>query len=467
MSKQMQNTSSMKPNRKSRNSQEISSSLSDDTPKKREVFLFFGAGASAAGGYKTFLTFPYMFWRSPDSDGELQTNQKTYKLLEQIRDQLQRKNKALTLDQYLEMLDNYKRTLRNMFSDNQLREVINQSRLSFSKAQNLNNTIERLRTNICSLTAYHYMAPPNEIDYLKRLRTFVNSLFINDKSTHVYIFTTNYDLVPEYAFSDNLDLQQYANKYWQSANLNEGNVWDNGCFKSKNELYKFYNGFSNFRNAKLGIKTPCKDIFVDESIAGERIYWDSKSYKQGMESNENALFIMRLHGCVAWIYNDSKAIQPGKDNKVCFNLSNPVNIKRHFERLCVFYPGKETPIGKQPHALSFQIMSDLALKLRTITFVGYAFRDIDVVSVIMNSLRDSLSIDKALKKEIILVNPAMTVDDFYNSLAIIQNSIATPMYKGDSDLFDSVRTKSLNMYFLNTDASTGTLIGKIKQTIGE
>ena len=172
----------------------FSQSKREQKTKKQEesLCMFFGAGASTLGGYRTFLTFPHMFWPTSKEPAILNATDKERVLLYAIRRELERKKKALTLDEYLRILNDYNTVLQNIFSDEELRSRFSDSLLFFSRIQELNQLVQRAKTHICALTVQHYREPPSKL-YYDRMLSFYENIFKHYR--HIQLFTTNYDIV--------------------------------------------------------------------------------------------------------------------------------------------------------------------------------------------------------------------------------------------------------------------------------
>jgi hypothetical protein len=433
---------------------------------RRELLMFFGAGASAAGGYHTFLQFPYLFWPTTSEPAQLRTSDKVYNLLSTIRHELTRHKDPLTLDQYLQKLDRYKRALRNMFSDAQLKSCLSDSQVLTSRMQNLNQLVETARIKICQLTAEHYMQPPLK-SYFNSIRNFYEALF--DTFDHIHIFTTNYDLVPEYIFSKNEYLKNKREKFWKEKAIASGNTEQNDdlynsiktdsgvmCESSEEmalDNIQFINGFSDFDNIQFDFEGKTK------REEREKLIWDSHLYEDDrIPEGRKTLRVYRLHGCVAWLYDDETSINE-KNEKVTINLKLPSSIKRHFERLCVYYPGKEKSIGLDPHAFGFRKLHYYCKKQPSINFIGYAFRDIDIVSVCFNSMHNSIMDHK----KILVVNPDMDQSVLCNRLREIDEMTPFPIENvAENSQEKKAKLKFIRSRFPGNKKEINLIISKLK-----
>lgn len=366
----------------------------------KKICLFFGAGASADGGYRTFLTFPHMFWPTSTEPAILKSTDKERVLLAAIRRELERKRKPLTLDQYLWILDNYHVVLRSSFSDEELRSRFSDSLFFWSKMQELNQLVQRVRKHICDLTITHYKEAPQK-HYYKSMRNFYSELF--NKFQNVELFTTNYDIVPEYLMSKNQWFYDRLEESWDetidSVNKNSKQLGD----------VNFFNGIRNFSNL---------DLNIDIESNSKHYEWHKEAY-QNSESPSFSVF--RLHGCVCWFYTPQL-----RNSEVYFDVKRIDQIANSYDRICIMYPGKMERVGKYPHRYGFERLYDACLNFSTLIFVGFAFRDSDVGSVIFSALRQRrLNRQKPIR--IIIIDPYISKEDFFLRIEQMRQDVPVPM----------------------------------------
>lgn len=368
---------------------------------RRSLCVFLGAGASTLGGYRTFLTFPHMFWPTTTEPAILKATDRERSLLSAIHKELERKRRPLTLDQYLGILHNYHVVLENIFSDEELRSRFSDSLLFFARIQELNQVVQGAVARICRLTMDHYRRPP-ELQYFQRVRAFYNFLF--HRYQDVELFTTNYDLVPEYLFSDNDSLVSARNEAWRR----QGQEQDLASLAQQDErLYReiqFINGFPGLSR-----------VNAPNAPNTDKHHWQ-RLVLEGRKSSKT-LSLFRLHGCVAWYR---------VDGTVCFDMSELDQVENYFDRVCVMYPGRAELIGRDPLAYSFERLYDACLMSPVILFIGFAFRDHDVASVVFSAIRQRLQ-NSENRTRIVIVDPYLDEDYFYARLDDVRKHIAAPL----------------------------------------
>lgn len=338
------------------------------TTTPSDVVLFLGAGASAAGGYRTFFTFPHMFWPTPTEPAKLGITSKANALLLSIKNELQRQNRPETMDHYLWILNSYHAALTSVFASPELRTQFADSLLVFSRLKEVSDCLNTILRKICALTTAHYSCPPDR-NYATRVFGFYDRLL--ELQDLLCVFTTNYDLTPEYIFSS--EFRRFGTQYHGRPTFN---------FELDTKGIHFCNGVKDFCKIRA-------DDFRESRTDGheqmqpdqkKRFAWDPQNYYRPNDSK--AVFYYRLHGCVAWFY-DQMTLQ---GSEVFFDFGSMENIDEAYGRLCVMYPGRPETPGVDPHCEGFRQLYERVLRARTIVFIGFSMRDADVMRCILGSI---------------------------------------------------------------------------------
>lgn len=378
---------------------------------RRKLTIFLGAGASTVGDYRTFLTFPHMFWPTSSEPAILTATDKERALLSSIRRELARKKRPATLDHFLAVLSEYNRVLQNILADEQLRNRFTDSLLFLARIQELNQVVQRARGHICELTVSHYRRPPSTGYIVRSARLYKRLL---DAFGHLEIFTTNYDLVPEFLFSSNPWCKDLL-AAWGVADEQNVRAEAMGLLSALRQA-TFLNGFRDFSQAQQ----PCFGP------------WSREVYKSQDGESSRLIELLRLHGCVAWYYQEH---EQGKS--VCFDVRPLESIKDVLSRLCVMYPGKDQSLGTDPHAYSFERLYDSCLRASVLLFIGFAFRDTDVIALIFTALRNRP--DRRVK--VVIVDPYVDSEDLKARIQEEGKSLALPILT-DFSLIDLIAIRS-------------------------
>ena len=210
-------------------------------------------------------------------------------------------------------------------------------------------------------------------------------------------------------------------------------------YESLLEDISFINGFENFENLEI-------------KESDKKPLWNKNVYKEGV-SNKKSLSVFRLHGCVAWYYQE-----PLSDFSVEFSVQVLDDIRNYFDRLCVMYPGKDTLIGRDPHAYSFENLYDVCYESSKLVFIGFSFRDPDVVSVVFNAIRQSLKGRSDKKVKIVIVDPSLDKDYFIQRLKSLQQHIPIPLEINN----DKLDVKVIRSEFSPKEENINTILNAIK-----
>jgi len=332
----------------------IHSKLQKNKPR---IILFLGAGASSFAGYYTFVSFPELLFNS-----ELRHREKmpslppnTERILNAIKGSLERNNKATTHDNFLWRLDSYTNLLNLNQSDDVLQDFLREN----TKLHDLFLCTEQAINQISGTTVHHYsvnrvqqarLNDPIKYEKMKSVFELYSRLANFNEEKHILpIYTTNYDLLLEDLSSE------FSSKIYKSDFLT--------------------NGISNNT--------------LEESI------WSHCNYNAS-----EGLKLFRLHGCVCWFYHNVG------DNNVYFHRRDA--IYQEMWKMCAMYPGKETQRGMNPHGFAFNNLYRSLQSCDLAVFIGFSFRDDDVMHVLLKALSERIGKPKLL-----------IIDPLYNNLDII------------------------------------------------
>jgi hypothetical protein len=327
-----------------------------------QIVVFLGAGASAVAGYQTFAGFPDLIFsdeiRYQQRLGQLHST--TRPLLKDIEQSLQISNEATTHDNFLKRLDDYTRLWHVLRVDNVLRSRFLKSTIQWSEFAYFAQTVEDAIHDLTVTTVRHYSAnkvqtsgQPNEpgSDLMHCLFEFYCDLATRNNTPYLPIFTTNYDLLFEDLFEE----------FGHSAN----------------SAFKLVNGFAGCTR--------------EEGI------WSEQEY----EARLGGIHLYRLHGCVSWYWKSC-----GENKKILQYCRS--EIPEQPTGLCAIYPGCEVPLGSDPHAYGFRKLNEMLLHCKLVIFIGFSFRDNDVMHVLL-----SANAQREQPLKLIVVDPTLnntTVD---------------------------------------------------------
>jgi hypothetical protein len=92
------------------------------------------------------------------------------------------------------------------------------------------------------------------------------------------------------------------------------------------------------------------------------------------------LQLFRLHGCACWFYH-----QAG-DSNIYYHRAD---VTTHpIRNLCAMYPGLERERGAGPHGYGFRAFYRLLQVCNLVVFIGFSFRDDDVMHVVLKVLAE-------------------------------------------------------------------------------
>jgi hypothetical protein len=311
---------------------------------KREdprVVLFLGAGASYFAGYHTFVNFPELLFNTElrKAEGMSDLSPNSERILRAIRDSLSRNNMATTHDNFLWRLDGYSQFLRLNQRDDVLQDFLRES----TRLYDLSTCTEQAIHQISASTIHHYSS--NRVQKAKESngKTFENmsrvlalyrelAAFNSGANAILPIFTTNYDMLLEDLVSE---------------------------FSHQEKLHTLLvNGIPQ--------------------ISKELMAWDLQEYQN--HNSKYTLHLHRLHGCVCWFYHDQG------DNNVYFHRRDAT--QQQIEKLYAMYPGRETRIGVGPHGHAFRNFYQKLQVCDLVVFIGFSFRDDDVMHVLLKALAE-------------------------------------------------------------------------------
>ncbi|MCY2994584.1 MAG: SIR2 family protein [Planctomycetota bacterium] len=316
------------------------------------------------------------------------------RILLAIKTSLERNAKPTTHDNFLWRLDGYTQLLRLNQSDEALREFLRDR----SKLADLHICTEQAIGQITSTTIMHYTE--NRVERARstdsRLHdamATVLSLYyklaqLNGPHNNLPIYTTNYDLLLE-------DLHQ-------------------GFKDPDANGVTLANGFSDYTQ--------------------ESETWHSTNYHTRIDKPTISLY--RLHGCASWFYHDRA------DPNVYFHRRDARG--RLSDDLCAMYPGHESHRGIDPYATGFRSLYSCMTECDIIIFIGFSFRDDDVMHLLLKACTQR---KRPLK--MLIVDPLYNADDVRHALdaashrsafpvefPLRENMLSLKMYFGDDESFD-------------------------------
>jgi hypothetical protein len=341
--------------------------------KQSKVILYLGAGASYFAGYHTFVNFPDLLF-NPDlrkSEGMPNLDPNSERILQAIRKSLVENNKATTHDNFLWRLDGYNQFLRLNQSDPVLQDYLRGN----NRLYDLFICTEQAISQISTSTVHHYSSKRVEMAKAVNGPVFENmhrvlSLYhdiakLNGINAALPVFTTNYDMLLE-------DL------------INE--------FAGQNKI-------------------PITLVNGIHGLTKELMPWDSQEY--ACSSSLCTLHLHRLHGCVCWFYHD-----PG-DSNIYFHRYDAT--QQQIDKLYAMYPGREARIGIGPHGNSFRTFYQQLQVCNLVIFIGFSFRDDDVMHVLLKALAERRG-----KLKILVVDLVYNKDDVRNKLSDASHRTSFP-----------------------------------------
>lgn len=309
--------------------------------RQPRVALYLGAGASCFAGYCTFVEFPAMLFEQPRRTAELMPalSPSSDRLLRAIRASLERNNKATTHDNFLWRLDGYSQLLRLNQADDVLQEFLRENTRLFD----LHVCTEQAVQQISATTIRHYAfdrvaeakrRSESVYDNLRRAHGLYRSIAaLNGDLPFLPVFTTNYDLLLE-------------------------DIW------------------AEFDHSQ---QSECQLINGIRGVCQEQEIWDDQEYST-FRSKPRGVYLHRLHGCVCWFYGSQG------DSNVYFRRHDAVH--QATETLCAMYPGRETRVGMNPHGYAFRTFYETLQRCELVVFIGFSFRDDDIMHVLLKALSE-------------------------------------------------------------------------------
>jgi hypothetical protein len=350
-----------------------------------KVMLFLGAGASSFAGYYTFFDFPELLFnaelRQRENFPSLTPN--TERILKAIKVSLDRNNIAPTHDNFLWRLDSYTHLLRLNQSDDALQDFLREN----TKLWALHTCTVQAINQISGTTVHHYSA--NRVQHAKQnnpalygnmrsVYEFYRTLAdFNGKNAYLPVFTTNYDM-----FIEDLT-EEFSSK------------------KQKPDI--LVNGIQNNTH--------------------EESAWSPHYYATPL-----GFHIFRLHGCVCWFYHSRE------DNNVYLHRRNA--IYQETGNMCAMYPGRETKIGLNPHGFAFNNLYRSLQSCEIAVFIGFSFRDDDVLHVFLKALAE-----RKEKPRILIVDCLYTSSDIQNKLKDSASRSAFPSQIPNNAQIKSLKTR--------------------------
>jgi hypothetical protein len=331
--------------------------------KKPKVILYLGAGASYFAGYHTFVNFPDLLFNADlrKSEGMPDLDLNSLRILQAIRKSLVENNKATTHDNFLWRLDGYNQFLRLNQSDIVLQDYMRGN----NRLYDLFICTQQAISQISASTVHHYSSKRVKLAKEANGSVYENmckvlSLYhrigqINGTNATLPIFTTNYDML----------LEDLVSEFAGQDKIPVGLV-----------------------NGIPGLTT-------------ELMPWDAREYAQ--PSSQFTLHLHRLHGCVCWFRHDAD------DSNIYFHRYDAT--QQQIDKLYAMYPGREARIGIGPHGNSFRTFYKRLQECDLVIFIGFSFRDDDVMHLLLKSLSERRG-----RLKILVVDPIYNKDDVCNKL---------------------------------------------------
>ncbi len=338
------------------------------------VVAYLGAGASRFAGYHTFVDFPELLFNKGlrEADGMPLLSPNPERILRAIRDSLERNNKATTHDNFLWRLDGYAQLLRLNQSDDVLQEFLKES----GRLHDLHICTEQAVEQITATTIRHYSSNKVErakqsngatYESLRRVFDIYRAMAgLNGPNQYLPIFTTNYDMLIEDMVTE----------------------------------------FGGNPQPPMTLKTGIPGLLEEGAP------WTSHEFEYS-DDGPRGLHLHRLHGCVCWFSEHER------DSAVSFHRRHALQYE--ISRLCAMYPGRQTEIGVSPHGPSFQRFYRLLRSCDVAVFIGFSFRDDDVMHVVLKALAERRG-----KPRLLVIDPLYTRVDVQRRLKDAARRFAFP-----------------------------------------
>jgi hypothetical protein len=171
-----------------------------------------------------------------------------------------------------------------------------------------------------------------------------------------------------------------------------------------------------------------RQVTLTNGISGrtqELATWKYQEYTSE-KHGECLLRLYRLHGCTCWFYHGQG------DDGVYFHRRDATH--QPGDRLCAMYPGRETLKGIGPHGHSYRRFYQQLQVCDLVVFIGFSFRDDDVMHVLLKALAERAG---ALK--ILVVDRLYTKEDIKNKLAEAAKRTTFPTRLPEDNEIDSIK----------------------------
>ena len=351
------------------------------------IILYLGAGASYFADYYTFVDFPELLFnvKLREAEGMPPLSPNSGRILGAIRSSLERNSIPTTHDNFLWRLDGYTQFLRLNQCDDALQDFLRENARLFD----LHICTEQAIQQITASTIHHYSSnrvrrakdvSVNGFAAMRKVIDLYSSIAsLNGTGMNLDIFSTNYDMLIE-------------------------------------DLIEEF-GAQGDRPVTLANGIPGR--------TQELATWRHQEYPP---ENRNGclLKLYRLHGCTCWFYHSQ-----GDDN-VYFHRRDATH--QPGDRLCAMYPGRETHIGTGPHGHSFRRFYEQLQVCDLAVFIGFSFRDDDVMHVLLKALAERCGTLK-----ILVVDRLYTKVDVRNKLADAAKRTTFPTRLPEDGEIDSLR----------------------------
>ena len=291
-----------------------------------DTLLFLGAGASQFAGYHTFqrfgdlMTDPVLRLK----EGLPDQSDETPRLIGSLNQALRDMHRPTTHDNYLWLLTDYHTFCGKFDTHSGLQDRFPRIR---DEIHAFDSTTVTVINDLTQTTYCHYSQQRDPGPISQEVRSLYETLALMNSSAEPFlpVFTTNYDLLLEDMFEEKHD---------------------------------------------SSIAVPLINGIPSRTRKGAK--WSSKPYEKG------GVQLHRLHGCVAWF-------RPSEDqsqDSVAFARPDKLDGDM-LSRLCVMFPGRELKIGNDPHGYAFRRLYSYLLQCRKAIFIGFSFRDDDVMQVLL------------------------------------------------------------------------------------
>jgi len=297
-----------------------------------KIVLFLGAGASSFAGYYTFAAFSDLLFDKElrNREGLPPIDRSTEKILKEIETSLKNRRIPTTHDNFLWKLNSYADLSELVAQDPVVKSRLGTTDRLFDFESQTRAALEE----ITATTIQHYSvnrvpkAKQHEQERHNRMRRVLQFYYslaslTDPNAQYLPVFTTNYDMLIE-------DL-----------------VSDTGYATS------FFTGFPGYTT--------------------ESASWSPNNYPTELRG----LHLYRLHGCVCWFYHGPH------DPDVYFHRRDCCSRPREY--LCALYPGREIYSGLDPYKTGFRKFYELLITCKLAVFIGFSFRDYDVMHILLRA----------------------------------------------------------------------------------